>query len=140
MPSMLWLVLAILLLWGTAWLGRRLLGGGPPPCIEGDELSGPDAAYEIEIGDELDLHGVPPAEVDAIVDAFIAHACDRGWTTVKIVHGKGTGRLRERVRARLARHREVEGCADAATPGSGWGATIVRLRPRSEVAPDSTED
>jgi dsDNA-specific endonuclease/ATPase MutS2 len=137
---MLWLLLAILILWGTAWLGRRLLRGGSPPGTEGDDVSGPDAAYEIEIGDELDLHGVPPAEIDAIVDAFIGHAVGRGWSTVKIVHGKGTGRLRERVRALLARHPEVERYADAVSPGSGWGATVVHLRPSSEVAPDTNED
>lgn len=140
MLPMHWLLLALLLLWGVAWLGRRLLRGGSPPTSEGEDLSGPDSDYDVEIGDELDLHGVPPSEVDALVDAFVTLAAERRRPEVKIVHGKGTGKLRQRVRARLARHPEVADWTDALSPGSGWGATIVHLHPPSEVAPHPDDD
>jgi dsDNA-specific endonuclease/ATPase MutS2 len=140
MPPMRWLLLAVLLLWGLVWWGRRSLRGGPSPTVEGTEPSGPDPAYALDIGDELDLHGVPPREVDAIVDAFIDVAVQRRRTPIKIIHGKGTGRLRQRVRQRLARHPAVAGWTDAASPGSGWGATIVHLRRASELARDADAD
>ena len=91
--------------------------------------------------DELDLHAVAPQEVDGVVDEFIRDARSRGLRCVKIVHGKGIGVLRRRVRARLARHPEVAGWDDATTPGSGRGATIVQLRaPDAPLAPPAPPD
>lgn len=130
--------LAALLLHVLPWLLRRR-----PAATAASDLkpSGPDPDYEIEIGRELDLHGVDEAEVEALVEAFIAHAVDRGWVEVKIIHGKGTGRRRARVRARLAQLPGVIRFGDATSPGSGWGATVVFLAPpSSEVAPPAPAD
>jgi dsDNA-specific endonuclease/ATPase MutS2 len=140
MATMHWLLLALLLLGALAWWLRRGLEHRTAPVAEGEDDSGPDPGYEIEIGDELDLHGVAAGEIDEAVDAFVDLGLERGRDRIKIVHGKGTGRLRQRVRARLARHPGVGGWEDAASPGSGWGATIVRLRPPSEVARRERED
>jgi dsDNA-specific endonuclease/ATPase MutS2 len=103
--------------------------------------TGPDPDYPVEIGTELDLHGVPEREVDDLVRAFLDLAREREWAEVKIIHGKGSGRRRARVRALLARHPAVARYGDAASPGSGWGATVVILAPAaSEVAPPPGAD
>lgn len=120
-----WLAAILALAAITAVVARRLPRGmpldtPPPPDTDGDAL-------RLET-DELDLHGVVPREAAAVVDEFICDARRRGLVLVKIVHGKGTGVLRRRVRARLARHPDVERWHDATTPGSGWGATVVHLR------------
>lgn len=57
--------------------------------------------------DTLDLHGKD--KIDAIheVDAFLDAAFMRGTKTVRIVHGKGSGVLRETIRRHLANHLHV---------------------------------
>ena len=82
------------------------------------------------IGDELDLHHFQPREVGSLVDEYVEAARAAGFATVRIVHGKGTGVLRERVHARLRRHPAVARFALADERRGGWGATVVELRPR----------
>jgi dsDNA-specific endonuclease/ATPase MutS2 len=136
---MLWLLAAVVLLWGLAWLGRRLLAQPPAADPLPEDPGGPDPDYDLHIGDELDLHGVPPADIPALVVAFLDAARARGARRVRIVHGKGIGVQRQRVRALLARRPDVQGWEDAA--GSGWGATLVHLLPPEDgVAPDRGSD
>ena len=52
--------------------------------------------------------------------------------TVRIIHGKGTGTLRTIVHRVLDRHPAV---ASYALADSNWGATIVQLRPASQLDP-----
>lgn len=128
MRGMWWVLAAVLLLVALAALGRRVLDGAAPVEPPPSDPGGPDRDYELHVGDELDLHGVPEREVGELVAAFVEDAVARRRSSVKIVHGKGTGRRRAHVRARLARLPAVRDVHDAATPGSGWGATIVHLR------------
>ncbi|MFQ5599186.1 MAG: Smr/MutS family protein [Candidatus Krumholzibacteriia bacterium] len=140
-----WLVATVLLILGLSWLGRRWLperqarkrgagaGGRRAPEAAAAELAGqipdvdaPATGCDVEIGDELDLHGVPPADVAELVDAFVDVSLRRGRRTIRIVHGKGIGEARRTVRARLERHPGVARFADAPPP-SGWGATVVEL-------------
>lgn len=126
---MLWLVATVALLLGLGWLGRRLLA---PPAVDepvAEDPGGPDPDYEVEIGDELDLHGVPPRDVADLVDAFVDEAARRGLRHVRIVHGKGIGVLRKIVQARLARHPAVRDFGDS--QAGNWGATRVELAPPS---------
>ncbi len=83
----------------------------------------------IPITGELDLHTFRPAEVASVVEEYLAACRERGLTTARIIHGKGTGTLRETVHALLRRSPLVESfCLGDETSG-GWGATLVRLRP-----------
>ncbi len=49
----------------------------------------------------LDLHLFQPREVDDLVPEYLAECRKRGILQVRIIHGKGTGQLRERVHAVL---------------------------------------
>jgi dsDNA-specific endonuclease/ATPase MutS2 len=63
---------------------------------------------EWPIDGTLDLHLFKPAEVGDLVQAYLAECRKRGILQVRIVHGKGTGQLRERVHAVLRRLPGVE--------------------------------
>lgn len=126
---MLWLLAAFVLLFGGGWLLRRFLSAAPPPEeTPPADPGGPDPDYERAVGTELDLHGVPPRDVGPLVDEFVRVSHEEGRAWIRIVHGKGIGSLRRTVRVHLERHPDVAGFGDA--PGSGWGATLVRLAER----------
>lgn len=82
--------------------------------------------------DTLDLHTFSPEDVPSLLEEFIHEAQKAGIYRVKIIHGKGSGTLRLRVRALLARDRRVLGFHDASRESGGWGATVVELKPGRE--------
>lgn len=77
---------------------------------------------------ELDLHAFRPAEVSSLLDEYFAECRKRGIQTVRVVHGKGTGTLRETVRAYLRDAPGIAGWAQGNETSGGWGATIVTLK------------
>ncbi len=79
---------------------------------------------------ELDLHTFRPSEIGELLPAYFEECCKRGILSVRVIHGKGSGTLREGVHRLLERLPEVRSFqypADA-TDGS-WGATWVHLHP-----------
>lgn len=82
----------------------------------------------IPIEDQLDLHGFRPAEIEAVVEAYLDAALEAGFLEVRLIHGRGKGVQRARVQRLLARHPRVERFADAPPGRGGWGATQVWLR------------
>ena len=82
------------------------------------------------IEDSLDLHTFVPREVKNLLDDYLEAACEKGFEEVRIIHGKGTGVLRERVQAILRKHPLVASFQQADEPRGGWGATIAVLRCR----------
>ncbi len=85
----------------------------------------------IPITGELDLHTFRPAEVSDLLDDYFDECIARGIASVRIIHGKGTGALKKRVRAILDRHPLVKTYTDAPSDAGGWGATCVELLPGS---------
>ena len=90
-----------------------------------DEI--PDAV-RLPITDELDLHTFRPGEVVALLDDYFAACQARSIYRVRVIHGKGTGALRDTVRAHLRRSPAVANFAGGDETSGGWGATIVTLR------------
>ena len=86
---------------------------------------------EIPIDGVLDLHTFAPEDVSSLVEEYIRVCHEKGIHDVRIIHGKGKGVLRRTVHARLERDPRVLGF-ELDTGSSGWGATLVRLRPGSE--------
>jgi dsDNA-specific endonuclease/ATPase MutS2 len=84
---------------------------------------------EIEITDVFDLHTIPPRDVKRVVEEYLLLAREKGFKSVRIIHGKGIGVQRETVRSILARTDFVLDWTDAPPEAGGLGATIVRLKP-----------
>lgn len=98
-----------------------------PPDLDAGER---DAAVVIPIDGVLDLHTFSPKDVPDLLDDYFDACLDRGIRDLRIIHGKGKGVLRNRVRSLLARHRLVESWSEAPIEAGGWGATVVRLKER----------
>jgi DNA-nicking Smr family endonuclease len=93
---------------------------------EGGE--GPDRPVALPLDGLLDLHTFSPREVGSLVPEWIEASHAAGLRALRVVHGKGTGALRRRVEALLARHPLVAGFRPAGEADGGWGATLVTLR------------
>ena len=93
-------------------------------------MSGDDIPDEVElpITGELDLHTFRPGDIGELLPGYFEECRKRGILSVRVIHGKGTGALREGV------HRVLEklpGVASWTWPAAanygGWGATWVQL-------------
>ncbi len=82
---------------------------------------------EIEITDVFDLHTIPPRDVQRVVEEYLQLAYEKGFWSVRIIHGKGIGVQREMVRSILARTPFVADWTDAPPSAGGLGATIVHF-------------
>ena len=87
-----------------------------------------DELVEISIDGTLDLHHFKPSEISELVVDYLQECQQRGITAVRIIHGKGTGTLRETVHAVLRKRQEVQSFRIADGTGGGWGATLVTLK------------
>ena len=83
---------------------------------------------EIPIEDSLDLHRFRPGEIGELVEAYLEAAQEAGFREVRLIHGRGRGVQRDRVRRLLERSPHVERFADAPGERGGWGATLAWLR------------
>jgi dsDNA-specific endonuclease/ATPase MutS2 len=81
----------------------------------------------IAVTDVLDLHSIPPRDVEEVVEEYLAEAKRLGFKALRIVHGRGIGVQRATVRKVLARTPFVAAYGDAPGEAGGWGATIVTL-------------
>jgi len=65
------------------------------------------------------------------VGEYLQAAHAKGFTEVRLIHGRGVGVQRKIVQSLLARHPLVAAYADAPPERGGAGATLVRLRARA---------
>ena len=96
------------------------------------EMPDEDAPVELPIDGILDLHTFSPREVGQLVPDYLAACRERGIFLVRIIHGKGTGALRETVHSILRRLPEVSHFYLAGDAG-GWGATVVELHSEADA-------
>ena len=104
-----------------------------PQPINSDGMNRPaqDAEttpFRLDVTDILDLHSFRPSEIPAVVETYLEEARHKGLATVRIIHGKGIGVQRERVRAVLERTPFVLRFEEAPLEAGGWGATIAWLK------------
>lgn len=76
---------------------------------------------------ELDIRGSRVHEIGDIVRQFVDDSSIQGLTSVRIIHGDGTGALREAIRVLLSKHSLVSSFSAAPRNRGGNGATIVDL-------------
>jgi DNA mismatch repair protein MutS2 len=76
---------------------------------------------------QLDLRGKRADEVEAALDVYLNDASRSSYQEVRIVHGFGTGTVRNIVRDFLARHPLVKSFRPGERDEGGDGATVVRF-------------
>jgi DNA mismatch repair protein MutS2 len=85
---------------------------------------GPEASPQAEV----DLRGMRVAEVDPVLDRALDQALLGGLGELRVIHGKGTGALRERVGELLAEDRRVRDYRMGLPGEGGAGVTVVKLK------------
>ncbi len=114
--------------------GRRETGAGTGAPQRGSgEQNGGTSVAALQLGrarsvaSSLDLRGARVEEAIQALERYLEDASLAGLDRVTIVHGLGTGALRDAVRASAAAHPLVQGVAPADRSQGGDGATIVAL-------------
>ena len=77
---------------------------------------------------EINLLGMTVSEAKEVTDAFIDRAVLAGLEEVKIVHGVGTGKLRDGIREHLRKHKNVAEFRSGKYGEGEAGVTVVKLK------------
>lgn len=92
------------------------------------------ARGSFSVQSEIDLHGMVIPEAKSALQDFISDCCLRGFTCVRVIHGKGLGSghrgpvLKGKVNHWLRRWDDVLAFASARQVDGGTGAVYVLLR------------
>jgi DNA mismatch repair protein MutS2 len=79
-------------------------------------------------GVELDLRGQRADDALDTLDSYLERAYLAGLPWVRIIHGKGTGKLRQVVREALSQHPHVQSFEPGKRGEGGDGVTVAKLR------------
>ena len=79
-------------------------------------------------GVELDLRGQTVEEITERVDKYLDDAFLAGMPFVRIIHGKGTGKLRLAVREALSSHPHVGSYESGGEKEGGDGVTVAKMK------------
>lgn len=113
-------------------LGRRSkVGGGADGATTGTDQPDLEAPIVLPVEDRIDLHPFAPRDIPDVVADYLVAAHAAGFREVRLIHGRGIGVQRERVRSVLKKHPLVESFHDATPDRGGWGATIASLSEES---------
>ncbi|MEM1029918.1 MAG: Smr/MutS family protein [Myxococcota bacterium] len=117
------LLVVFVVLVGLAFLAQRR-APSPRPALASESIPG-----VVPIEDAIDLHGFAPRDIPDVAESYLEAARAAGLREVRLIHGKGKGVQRGRIRALLAEHPHVAHYTDAPAHRGGWGAQIVTLEP-----------
>ena len=87
----------------------------------------PRIAHLADAAGDLDVRGSRVHMVESMIPQFIDRAFMQGLTSVRIIHGDGTGALRQAIRDILSRQSHVESFQPAPRNAGGNGVTIAML-------------
>ncbi len=86
-----------------------------------------DNPIEQPVDGILDLHTFQPQDVKDLVPDYLEACRERGILSVRIIHGKGIGTLREMVHGILKKLPYVKSFRLGGDEAGGWAATVVEL-------------
>jgi DNA mismatch repair protein MutS2 len=87
----------------------------------------PSSMFVDSPGMELDLRGQRAEDALDMLDRYLEKAYMAGLPFVRIIHGKGTGKLRQEVRAALKDHPQVTSFEEGGPKEGGEGVTVAKL-------------
>ena len=76
---------------------------------------------------EVDLRGLMSEDALDKLETYLDKAYLAGMPFVRIIHGKGTGKLRQVVRAALKEHPHVKSFEEGGDKEGGEGVTVAKL-------------
>ena len=80
-----------------------------------------------DVSTQLDMRGWRVEDALEELETYLNDAVMSGMSSVRIVHGKGTGALRAAIRQRFVHHPLVKSFASGSSQEGGDGVTIVKL-------------
>lgn len=80
-----------------------------------------------EIRQELDLRGMYPEDIEVQIEEFINDARNNGLSSLRIIHGKGTGKLREKVKEILKTNKQIKSQRFGNWNEGDSGVTIIEI-------------
>lgn len=87
-----------------------------------------DEPVEMPIDGILDLHTFHPRDIKPLLYDYFDACREKGILRVRVVHGKGTGTLRQTVHAQLRKMPGIAGFRLGDEASGSWGATWVDLK------------
>jgi DNA mismatch repair protein MutS2 len=103
--------------------GQKTVDDGPRTMVHGQSST----VVTQSPGMEISLRGKLVEDGLDELEEYLEKAYAAGLPFVRIVHGKGTGRMREAVRDRLKRHPYVASFEEAGDREGGAGVTVAKL-------------
>jgi DNA mismatch repair protein MutS2 len=82
---------------------------------------------EAHVASEIDLRGMRVGDVEGLVMHAVDNAVRADMKALRIIHGKGTGALRERIAEMLQKEPRVANFRLGAWNEGGAGVTVVEL-------------
>jgi DNA mismatch repair protein MutS2 len=105
-----------------------LIGGQAPEKPNQENLRDSAAVFTVNSpGVELSLRGMTVDEALEKLDSYLDRAFVSGLPYVRIVHGKGTGKLRDAVRRELRGHSHIQRFEKGGVSEGGDGVTVAFL-------------
>ena len=71
----------------------------------------------LPIGDSIDLHTFAPRDIPDVVESYLEAAHEEGFEEVRIIHGRGKGVQKERVRQVLEKSELEDKQEESSKPG-----------------------
>ena len=97
-----------------------------------DGKKAPAAGYRVEVSrdfrDEIDLRGLMGDEGWQEVDKYLDEATVAGFTKVRLIHGKGTGALKNAIWQHLKKDKRVKEFRLGQYGEGDGGVTVVELK------------
>jgi DNA mismatch repair protein MutS2 len=104
-------------------ISKKKAGVGGAPVEQVSIVTGP----EVHAKQEIDLRGMRIGELDSVVQVALDDAVRADLPAIRIIHGKGTGALRERVAELLRDDPRVRSFRLGAWNEGGAGVTVAEL-------------
>lgn len=95
----------------------------------------PESRPEFDASSEVDLRGKRTDEVEGPLLTALDAAIVSDLPRLRVIHGKGTGALRQRVRELLSEDDRIRGFREGGPGEGGSGVTIVELKEGGDTGP-----